>query len=338
MTQAPAPPDPTVVFAMFNAYQQTDALRTAVELELFTAIGSGAVTADALAAHVHAPARGVRMLCDFLVVQGLLSKQDGQYALSPTAAVFLDKKSPAYLGSIAQFTASDTIRDAFRGLTGAVRRGGTILGDQGTMAANHPVWVDFARAMAPMMAPPAQAIAGVLAADGGPVREVLDIAAGHGIFGVTVAQRFPQARVTAVDWAAVLEVAKENAERAGVGDRLRTLPGSAFDVEFGGGYDVVLVTNFYHHFDLETCRTLAQRFHASLAEGGRMITLEMIPNPDRVTPPWPASFALTMLASTARGDAFTFAEYERIFTESGFARNVLHDLAPLPQRVVVSYK
>jgi hypothetical protein len=279
MTQAPAFPDPSVVFGMFNAYQQTDALRTAVELELFTAIASGVVTADALAAHVHVPARGVRILCDFLVVHGLLSKQDSQYALTPVAAAFLDKKSPAYMGSIAQFVASDTIRDAFRGLTGAVRRGGTILGDQGTMAPNHPVWVDFARAMTPMMMPPAQAIAGVMAADGGPVREVLDIAAGHGIFGVTVAQRFPEARVTAVDWEAVLEVAKENAVRAGVSDRLRTLPGSAFDVDLGSGYDVVLVTNFYHHFDLETCRTLARRFHASLAEGGRMITLEMIPNP-----------------------------------------------------------
>lgn len=338
MTQAPAFPDPSVVFGMFNAYQQTDALRTAVELELFTAIGSGVVTADALAAHLQAPARGVRILCDFLVVHGLLSKQDSQYVLTPVAAAFLDKKSPAYMGSIAQFVASDTIRDSFRGLTGAVRRGGTILGDQGTMAPNHPVWVDFARAMTPMMMPPAQAIAGILTADGGPVRQVLDIAAGHGIFGVTVAQRFPQARITAVDWEAVLEVAKENAVRAGVSDRLHTLPGSAFDVDLGSGYDVVLVTNFYHHFDLETCRTLARRFHASLAEGGRMITLEMIPNPDRVSPPWPAAFALTMLSSTARGDAYTFAEYERIFAESGFARSVLHDLSPLPQRLVVSYK
>lgn len=338
MSQTPAFPDPSVVFAMVNAYQQTDALRTALELELFTAIGSGVVTAEALATHVQVPARGLRMLCDFLVVHGLLSKQDGQYALSPLAAAFLDTRSPAYMGSVTQFLASDTIRDAFRGLPGAVRRGGTILDDQGTMAADHPVWVDFARAMTPMMGSPAQAIASILAADGAPVREVLDIAAGHGIFGVTVAQRFAQARVTAVDWAAVLEVAKENAARAGVSDRLRTLPGSAFDVDLGSGYDVVLVTNFFHHFDLETCRTLARRFHASLAEGGRMITLEMIPDPDRISPPTQAAFALTMLATTARGDAYTFAEYERIFAETGFARSVMHDLAPLPQRIVVSYK
>jgi hypothetical protein len=338
MTQAPTPLDPSVVFGMFNAYQQTEALKTAVDLELFTAIGSGVTTADALATHVRAPARGLRMLCDFLVIHGLLSKQDEQYALSPMAAAFLDKKSPAYVGSVAQFLSSDTIRDAFRGLTGAVRRGGTILGDQGTMAADHPVWVNFARAMTPMMKRPAQAIADILAADGGPVRDVLDIAAGHGIFGVAVAQRFPEARITAVDWAAVLEVVKENAASAGVSDRLRTLPGSAFDVDLGTGHDVVLVTNFYHHFDLDTCRTLARRFHASLAEGGRMITLEQIPDPDRVSPPAQAGFALTMLATTARGDAYTYAEYERVFIDSGFARNVLHDLAPVPQRIIVSYK
>jgi hypothetical protein len=338
MTQNAAMPDPSPIFGLLNGFQQFSAVKAAIDLELFTAIGKEAVTADALAGRIQASARGVRMLCDCLVVYGLLSKNDGRYALAPVSATFLDKSSPTYMGSMTRFIGSDTIVAAFHDLITAVRRGGTAMGDQGTMAPEHPVWVDFARAMMPMMVPPAHAIAEILAGDGGPVREVLDIAAGHGIFGVTVARRFPGARVTAVDWAAVLEVARENAEKAGVADRVRLRPGSAFEVDLGSGHDIVLVTNFYHHFDLDTCRTLARRFQGSLAPGGRMVTLEFIPDPDRVSPPQAAVFALTMLATTERGDAYTFAEYERVFTEAGFARSVLHAPPQVPWRIVVSYK
>lgn len=331
-------PDPTAIFTLMNGFHQTAAIKAAVDLELFTAIGKEPRTAGELAGRVQAAERGVRILCDYLVVHGLLSKQDDRYALTPAAAAFLDKASPTYLGSVTTFLAADTLQAAFRELTTAVRRGGTALSEQGTMAPEHPVWVEFARAMKPMTVPAANAIAEILARDGGPVREVLDIAAGHGMFGVTVAKRFPEARVTAVDWAAVLEVARENAVAAGVADRLRMRPGSAFDVDLGSGHDVVLVTNFYHHFDLDTCRTLARRFHDSLAPGGRMVTLEFVPDPGRVTPPPAAVFPLIMLASTAAGDAYTFAEYERLFADVGFGRSVLHAPPLLPQRIVVSYK
>ena len=111
----------------------------------------------------------------------------------------------------------------------------------------------FAEKMAPMMAPMAAPL-GAVVLDGhnGPMR-VLDIAAGHGLFGIEIAKQNPQARVTGLDWAPVLRVALKNAEKAGVHDRYDMLPGSAFDVDFGGPYDVVLLTNFLHHFDKPTC-------------------------------------------------------------------------------------
>ena len=111
---------------------------------------------------------------------------------------------------------------------------------------------------------------------------VLDVAAGHGLFGITIANRYPQAHVTALDWANVLAVATENARQAGVAERHALRPGSAFDVEWGGPYDIVLLTNFLHHFDVPTCEKLAAKAHAALAPGGRAITLEFIPEADRI--------------------------------------------------------
>jgi hypothetical protein len=123
-----------------------------------------------------------------------------------------------------------------------------------------------------------------------------------------------------------------------VAGRYASRPGSAFDVAWGGPYDLVLLTNFLHHFDIPTCEQLAARAHAALAPGGRALTLDFIPEPDRITPPSTAGFALVMLATTARGDAYTFAEYQAMFARSGFLRSEFHALPPTTQQAVVSYK
>src|SRR6185436_8703132 len=115
----------------------------------------------------------------------------------------------------------------------------------------------------------AEFIAGLVAAGEGRKCKVLDIAAGHGIFGITIARHNPNAEIYAVDWASVLEVAKENAQAIGVAARHHTIPGSAFDVDLGDGYDVALLTNFLHHFDPPTNEKLLRRIHAAMATGGQ---------------------------------------------------------------------
>src|SRR4029077_16799793 len=116
---------------------------------------------------------------------------------------------------------------------------------------------------------PAELLAGLVGGDSNRPLRVLDVAAGHGVFGITVAKHYPQARVTALDWANVLAGAAEQAEGEGVAGRHTLRPGSAFDVNWGGPYDVVLLTNFFHHFDEPTCVRIAAKAHAALAPGGR---------------------------------------------------------------------
>jgi 2-polyprenyl-3-methyl-5-hydroxy-6-metoxy-1,4-benzoquinol methylase len=181
-------------------------------------------------------------------------------------------------------------------------------------------------------------MAGLVGAAKGKKWKVLDIAAGHGLFGIAIAKHNPNAEIVAVDWPSVLAVAQENARAAGVAARYRTRPGSAFEVDFGSDYDLVLLTNFLHHFDAPTCEKFLRKVHAALAAGGRAVTLEFIPNEDRVSPPVAAKFSLIMLSSTPSGDAYTFSEYERMFRNAGFQSSELHALPPTPSRVVLSYQ
>ena len=282
--------------------------------------------------------RGVRILADYLTILGFLSKRDDRYALTPDSGAFLTRTSPAYLGGLLDFLLTPQLKDSFAHLTAAVRRGGTAMSDEGTVSHDNQIWVAFARAMGPMMQLPAKLLVGLVGGDRQHPLRVLDVAAGHGLFGIAFAEQYPQARITALDWPNVLAVAAENARKAGVADRHALLPGSAFDTDWGGPYELVLLTNFFHHFDVPTCEQLAAKAHAALAPGGRALTLEFIPDADRVTPPATAGFALTMLATTARGDAYTFAEYERIFAHAGFTRSEFHALPPTAQQAVVSYK
>lgn len=330
-------PSPALLFDTINAYQRTQAIKTGIELELFTAIAEGKTTAKQIADACQASERGTRILCDYLTIIGFLTKQGNDYGLTPDSATFLDKHSPAYMGSITEFTLSPHLVDNFDHLTEAVKQGGSA-GETKPLEPEHPVWVRFARAMAPMMAMPSQQLAPLVDPGANKRLKILDIAAGHGLYGLAFAKRNPQAEITAVDWPNVLEVAQENAQAVGVADRYQTKPGSAFDVDYGSGYDIVLLTNFLHHFDVATCEMLLRKVNASLADGGRAVTLEFVPNEDRITPPQAAAFSMMMLGVTPSGDAYTFAELDRMFRNVGFARSELHELPPTIQRVVISYK
>jgi 2-polyprenyl-3-methyl-5-hydroxy-6-metoxy-1,4-benzoquinol methylase len=329
-------PSPEIVLDTLFAYQRSAALRAAIDLEVFTAIDEGSHTAANIAKRSKSAERGIRILCDYLTIIGLLAKADGVYQLTPDAAAFLSKKSPMYLGTTAQFLTLPEMKKNFDSLTETVRRGG-VAPTGNTVADENPIWVDFARSMAPLMMPAGHAIAGMVAGpDAGAIR-VLDIAAGHGMFGVIIAQHNPKAEIVAVDWKPVLAVAEENARAAGVQSRYTTLAGDAFKVDFGTGYDVVLVPNFLHHFDHATCTTFLKKCHAALKPGGKVVVVEFVPNADRVSPPMAAAFSLTMLAGTPSGDAYTMAELEKQLSDAGFSNISSHAL-PTPETILLAQK
>lgn len=237
------------------------------------------------------------------------------------------------MGSIIDFVAAPEVLDlALADPAATVRRGGPP--GLANVASDNPVWVKFARAMTGFIMPVARQIAAGAAAWPTPPRRVLDIAVGHGMFGILVAQAVPTAQITAVDWAIVLEEARANATRMGVADRYHTIAGSAFDVDWCEDFDLVLLPNFLHHFEPDTCATLLRKVHASLSPVGRVLACDFVPSPDRVSPPLPAAFSFEMLLSTPHGDAYTEAEYDAMARASGFSGVATTALTPSPQTLI----
>ncbi len=333
----PANVTPERIFETLNAYHKTAALKTAIELDVFSAIADGATTRAAIAKRCQASDRGIRILCDYLTINGFLLKNGQEYSLADDSAVFLNRRSPAYMGAAANFLALPEMINLYQDLTAIVRAGTSLKGEQSTAAPDSSKWVEFARSMSNLQRMTAVAVAETLCASAGEKWKVLDVAAGHGMYGVMIAKQNPNAEIFALDWPEVLKVAHENAQAAGVAARHHHMPGSAFEVNFGKDYDIVLLTGFLHHFDPQTIETLLRKVHAALKPGGRAVTVEFVPNEDRVSPPAPAAFSMIMLGTTRAGDAYPYSEYDKMFRNAGFTLNELRR-SPGPQSFIISKK
>ncbi len=311
-------PSPQLFFETIKAFQKTGALAAALELSVFTAIGPMPSSAVEIATLCQCPLRGIRILCDYLTILGFLIKEADRYTLTPSTAVFLDKNSPAYLGDSVQFFLAPGIADGFNDLAATIRNGRVHTSERGTTSPDNPVWIEFARAMGPMMVPAAQGAAALVSLDQERDTRVLDISASHGTYGIVFARQNPRAHLVALDWEAVLVIA------------------DAFTVDLGSDYDVVLVPNFLHHFSLADCTAFLRRVHAALRPGGKVVIVEFVPNEDRVTPAAAAGFSLVMLGTTPEGDAYTFAEYRQMLADAGFRDASLHPLPPTAESAVIA--
>src|SRR5687768_12940261 len=135
------PPSPELIFETITAYQRSAVIKAAIELDIFTAIAEGATTVGALASRLKASERGVRTLADYLVAIGFLTKSQSTYGLSPDAATFLDKRSPAYLGTLTGFLLHPMLMEGYKDIASAVRKGGTTVQNNAIIPDN-PMWVD----------------------------------------------------------------------------------------------------------------------------------------------------------------------------------------------------
>ena len=307
----------------------------AVRNGLFDALDRGPRTAAALAAEKAISERGARAVLNALTSVELLSKDgEGRYALTPESAHFLVSASPSYLGGVFRH-ASAELMPRWLALDEIVRTGGPLRhADDESGSAAH--FRDFVEDIMPLSFPPARALADVLVADHGesPMR-VLDVAAGSGVWGIALAQRWPRARVTAVDYAQVLDVAQSVAARFGVGDRIEMRAGDMFEVDFGDGYQAALLGQVLHSVGEVRSRTLLAKVFRALAPGGVIAIAEFLVDEARAARTNALIFAVNMLVNSKVGDTFSFPEIAAWLTQAGF-ENVRTLEAPGPSPLILA--
>jgi (2Fe-2S) ferredoxin/ubiquinone/menaquinone biosynthesis C-methylase UbiE len=294
---------------LIRGFMPSRAVLTALELDVFTAVGEGE-TAGQVAAKIHTAARATEILLNALVSLKLLEKRDGTYTNTPLAARFFVEGTPDSARTAQLHTAN--IWKRWATLTDAVRAGTSVAprGDNG--------WVTpFIAAMDHNARGRARAVVQAAGVNG--ARRMLDLGGGSGAYSIAFAKAAPSLRADIVDLPEVLPITQEHIRKAGLGDRINTRAGDMLNIPLESAhYDLVLLSAICHMYSPEENQQLFQRAYDALAPHGRLVVSDFILEADKTAPRFGALFALNMLVGTRAGASYSEPEYETWLRAAGF--------------------
>jgi (2Fe-2S) ferredoxin/ubiquinone/menaquinone biosynthesis C-methylase UbiE len=291
-----------------RGFQESRVILTALELDLFTAVGSGATAAQAAAA-AGTDARATEMLLHALASLDLVRKEGAVFHNAPVAARFLAAGSPDSARMAMLHTAR--LWHRWSGLTECVRTGTTVPDDERDTESTEA----FIAAMHNSARQRAVPLAGAVAAG---ANRMLDVGGGSGAYAIAFAQANPGLRAEVFDQPEVLAIAERHIREAGVEDRISTRVGDLRTDEFGGGYDLVLISAICHMLSEEENRNLLARVYRALVKGGRVAIQDFLLRADKTGPRACALFSLNMLVNTRGGASYSEEEYTAWLREAGF--------------------
>jgi len=303
---------PDDLHATIRAYQESRAILTALELDLFTAVGPGA-TAQEAAAKAGTDPRATEMLMDALVALGLLAKQDGVFHNTPVTARYFvagsqDCAQPSLMHTAHLWQSWSTLTDCVRSGTSVAYREIPERGDDWTEA--------FIAAMHRNAAERAPFVVRAVGTEG--IKRMLDVGGGSGAYSIAFAKANETLRSVILDLRPVLSIAQRHIQEAGLADRIATREGDLRQGEFGTGYDLVFVSAICHMLSPEENRGLLKRCCRALAPQGRVVIQDFVLEADKTAPKFAALFALNMLVGTEAGSSYSEDEYAAWLDEAGF--------------------
>jgi predicted O-methyltransferase YrrM len=282
-----------------RGFQESRAILTGVELNVFESIGEGA-TAPQVAGRIGANPRSTAMLLNALVACEVLAKTGEVYSNTEASRTLIGPGRMAQMHTVHLWNTWST-------MTEAVRTGTCVPEPEG--ARRDVPWTEaFIAAMHNLAAGQAAAVVQAIGLDG--VRRALDVGGGSGAYSIAFAQANPALSAEILDLEPVTLIARRHIEAAGLTGRIRTRVGDLRSDPLGRSeYDLVYVSAINHMLDeAENSDLILRSFHAC-APGGRLVIREFVLNSDRTAPKHAALFALNMLVGTRAGNSYTEDEY-----------------------------
>jgi 3-hydroxy-5-methyl-1-naphthoate 3-O-methyltransferase len=324
---------PERIMQMAWGYAPPLILETAIRLKIFDTLDNGAKTIDEVHQSTGVSKRGLASILNVLVGLELLSKEDNRYALAPESAAFLVSHKPSFQGGLILHT-SEHLIPRWLNLREIVKTGKPVT-SVNQKATGEEFFQKFVDDIYPMSYPAAHHLAQHLAMTG--PQSVLDLAAGSGVWGLTLAQSSDQVHVTVVDWAGVVPVARKNAEKLGLTSRYTFIEGDLADADFGSAHAVATLGHILHSEGEVRSRKLLKKTANALASGGTIAIAEFLVNKERTGPVGGLIFSMNMLVNTDEGDTFSFEEISTWLLDAGFINPRLLP-APGPSPLILATK
>ncbi len=327
------PMDPQTILGLGRKFMQPRVLLTAAELDVFTPIAEGPLSAEEVADRLQVPPRGIAILLDALVPMGLLEKEDGRYACPPPVAAILSKDSPTSLLPMLLLSAGGWKR--WSNLTEIVRQGGTdakpamFSGDRREQA----TFIKAMHVIASKLAP------GVVAAiDPGDAKRLLDIGGALGTYTQAFLEAAPDLSATLFDQPPVIEMARAHFEGNDLAARITFAAGDFYEDELPPDHDLALLSAIIHQNSPEQNVELYRKANRALRPGGRLVIRDHVMSPDHTQPAAGTLFAVNMLVVTSGGNTYSFDEIRRDLEKADFARVKLLQSGEMMDGLVEAFK
>jgi precorrin-6B methylase 2 len=337
-------PSPEQILQIGFGFLASKTLLSAVELDLFSTLGSGSMTCAEVAERTGLHVRGRADFLDALVSLGLLARDgDGDqacYGNTTDTAAFLDRASPAYIGGILEM-ANSRLYGFWGDLTEALRTGlpqNEAKGGDGDFFG--ALYADESRLVEFLQANQAIQMGSFVAlldkVDLSSVDTLCDVGGASGILCALAAQRHPQLRAVTFDLPPVEPIARRTIAAMNVSEQVTAVSGDFF-VDDLPHSDVIVMGNVLHGWDDNHKQILIGKAYASLNSGGRLIAIENVIDDARRTNTFGLLMSLNMLIETAGGADYTPTQFDQWCHHAGFARTELVPLAG-PVSAAIAHK
>ncbi len=311
---------------MIRGYMPSRCMLTALELDIFTAVGEGG-NAEQIGTKISANARAAGMLLNALVALGLLSKSGDDYKNTPESARFFVRGSKDNHRNGLLHTAN--IWHRWSTLTDAVRSGTRLPSSRD----DTPEWTrNFIAGMQRNAKDRAPLLVKALGTTA--VRRILDLGGGSGVYSIAFAKASSDVHCEILDIPEVVPLTAEYVSQAGVSAQVSLRPGDMLQDDFGSGHDIIMLNAICHMFSEEQNREIFRRARQALAPNGRLVVQDFILNSEKTGPQQAALFSLNMLVNTDAGASYSEFEYTHWMKAAGFTEVCRINL-PGPSSLIV---
>lgn len=321
MTDQPLRPE--TIDRLASAVYPSLAMLAGMELDLFTPLKDGPMTAGQIAQELDVRPDKLSPLLYALVAAGLLIKEEDLFSNTPEADHFLIRGGDAYIGG------------QHRALR---RRWEDVLKTAETIRSGVPqALTDFSSMSAEQMESRARSresearpVVGNLMAryDFSPFNALLDVGGGAGYLSIAIAEAFPNLQATVVDLSTVTPIAEKVIAESGSSDRVKVITADVVNEPLKGSFDVAVLRTFIQVLSADQARLALSNVGQVLQPGGTIYILGRFIDDSRITPQETVGFNLYFLNIYHEGQAYTESEHREWLAEAGFVEDFERSTLP----------
>jgi hypothetical protein len=326
------------------AFWPSKVLLSAIELGLFTTLGSTSMTGSELQKALELSDRSNPDFFDTLVALKFLERDgdgpEARYRNTSETSTFLDRSSPAFMGGFLEM-ANARLYPFWGDLTEALKTGQPQNelknGGQGMFEElySQPERLEqFMDAMAGISAGNFHALAEKF--DFSRYNGLCDVGGAAATLSTIVSQKHPHLKVVSADLPPATAIAAKKVAAAGLQDRISTTNIDFFRDDLPKA-DVITMGMILHDWNLENKKMLVRKAYEALPEGGAFIVIEALIDDARRENAFGLMMSLNMLIEFGEAFDYSGADFDRWCLEAGFKHTEVIHLAG-PASAGVAYK